>query len=224
MAMADGGWGPILVVDDDDRFRSFEATTLSSAGFAAREAANGESALALVRADLPALVLLDVCLPALSGFELCRQLRDQFGDELPIIFVSGTRTEPLDRAAGLLIGSDDYLIKPVDPNELLARARRLLTRARAERAAPASPEHGLTGRELAVLQRLATGLGQVEIAAELVISPNTVASHIQHILAKLGVHSRAQAVACAYEHGLLKPPTARMHPSRSDPGGDPSAA
>jgi DNA-binding NarL/FixJ family response regulator len=215
--------GPILVVDDDDRFRSFVATTLSSAGFAAREAANGESALALARADLPALVLLDVCLPRLSGFELCRQLRDQFGDELPIILVSGTRTEPLDRVAGLLIGSDDYLIKPVDPNELLARTRRLLTRSRPVQPDSASPEHGLTGRELAVLQRLAAGLGQVEIAAELVISPHTVASHIQHILAKLGVHTRAQSIVFAYEHGLLKPATARTHPP-SDPGGDPLAA
>src|SRR5262245_35442045 len=114
---ADGSWGPILVVDDDDRFRSFVATTLSSAGFAAREAASGESALALVRADPPALVLLDICLPTLSGFELCRQLRDRFGQELPIICVSGTKTDLLDRTAGLLIGSDDYLIKPVDPNE-----------------------------------------------------------------------------------------------------------
>jgi DNA-binding NarL/FixJ family response regulator len=217
-AAADDGWGPILVVDDDDRFRSFVATTLSGAGFAAREAADGEGALALARRDRPALVLLDVCLPGLNGFELCRQLRDQFSDELPIILVSGARTESLDRSAGLLIGSDDYLIKPVDPNELLARTRRLLTRSRTAQADPAaSPEHGLTGRELAVLQRLAGGLTEVEIAAELVISPHTVASHAQHILAKLGVHSRAQAVAFAYEHGLLKPsrsPTSTASSSR----------
>jgi DNA-binding NarL/FixJ family response regulator len=223
-AAGGGGWGPILVVDDDDSFRAFVATTFSSAGLAAREAADGEGALALARADPPALVVLDVCLPTLNGFELCRQLRDRFGDELPIILVSGSRTEPLDRAAGLLIGSDDYLIKPVDPNELLARARRLLSRSRTAEPGSASPEYGLTGRELAVLERLAAGLSQVEIAAELVISMHTVASHIQHIRAKLGVNSRAQAVAFAYEHGLLKAATAPTHRPPSDPGGDPPAA
>jgi DNA-binding NarL/FixJ family response regulator len=219
---ADSGGGPILVVDDDDRFRSFVANTLSDAGFAAREVANGERALAVARADPPALVLLDVCLPTLSGFELCRQLRDEFGDALPIVLVSGTRTEPLDRTAGLLIGSDDYLIKPVDPSELLARVRRLLSRSRAPRQPDsAPPEHGLTERELFVLERLAAGAGQVEIAAELVISPHTVASHIQHILSKLGVHSRAQAVGYAFGHGLVKPASAATPRSPSDPGSVP---
>ena len=91
------------------------ATTLSSAGFATREAANGESALAIVRTDPPTLVLLDVCLPGLNGYELCRQLRDQFGEQLPIILLSGDRTQPLDRSAGLLIGSDDYLSSQSTP-------------------------------------------------------------------------------------------------------------
>jgi DNA-binding NarL/FixJ family response regulator len=74
-----------------------------------------------------------------------------------------------------------------------------------------------------VLQRLAAALTQVAIAAELVISTHTVASHTQHILAKLGVHSRAQAVVFAYEHGLLKPGTAPTSRSAADPGSDPPA-
>jgi DNA-binding NarL/FixJ family response regulator len=159
-------------------------------GVALREAASGEDALLQARMDPPSLVMLDVCLPGISGFELCRELREQFG-ALPIILVSGTRVDALDRSAGLLIGCDDFLVKPVDPNEMLARVRRLLGRSAPRRTRAASREYGLTRRELAVLQQLARGLRQADIAAELVISPKTVASHVQHILSKLGVHSGA---------------------------------
>jgi DNA-binding response OmpR family regulator len=174
--------GSVLVVDDDDRFRSFVATTLRSAGLAIREANSGEDALLQTRLDPPSLVVLDVCLPGISGFELCRELREQLGGELPIILVSGTKVDPIDRSAGLLIGCDDFLVKPIDPNELLARVRRLLGRAAPRRTRATSREYDLTRRELAVLQQLARGLRQADIAAELVISPKTVASHVQHIL------------------------------------------
>jgi two-component system nitrate/nitrite response regulator NarL len=149
-------------------------------------------------------VLLEVSLPDVGGFELCRQLRDQFGDELPIVFVSGERTAPLDRAAGLLMGGDDYLVKPCDLNELLARVRRPMARSRhhPRENGQSAPDHGLTERELEVLQRLADGLQPGEIARDLFISPKTVASHLQRVLAKLGVHSRAEAVALAYREGL----------------------
>jgi DNA-binding NarL/FixJ family response regulator len=195
---------PILVVDADADFRVFAATTFSRAGYVAREASSGEGALSSVQTELPSLILLDVCLPDFSGFEVCRELRDRFGGGLPIVFVSGVRTEPLDRSVGLLVGGDDYLVKPVDPNELLARVRRLLARSRREQEPVSAPrEVDLTKRELEVLQRLADGLRHAEIAAELVISPKTVASHMQHILAKLGVHSRAEAIAFAHTYGLL---------------------
>ena len=195
---------PILVVDADADFRLSVATILARAGYATREASSGEDALSSVSDELPSLVLLDVCLPDISGFEVCRGLRDRFGADLPIVFVSGVRTEPLDRSVGLLVGGDDYLVKPVDVNELLARVRSLLARSRRDRAAVAATrKHALTKREMEVLQRLADGLRHADIAAELVISPKTVASHVQHILAKLGVHTRAEAVAFAHDYGLL---------------------
>lgn len=105
--------------------------------------------------------------------------------------------------AGLLIGADDYLAMPFDSGELLARARRLL--ARAPSPVP-SIDVPLTGREQQVLQLLADGLSQDEIAKELFISPKTVGTHIQRILAKLGVHSRTEAVALAFRHGLVAGP------------------
>jgi DNA-binding NarL/FixJ family response regulator len=194
-----------LIVDDDERFRASLSNLLDRAGYATVEATTGEGALAAVHLERPALVILDVSLPDINGYEVCHELRDEFGEELPIIFVSGERVEPVDRAVGLLIGADDYVIKPFDADELLARIRRAIARTRPERTVSAAPrELGLTKREREVLEELAEGLTGAEIAAKLVISPKTVDSHVQRILAKLGVHSRAHAIALAYQSGLIE--------------------
>ena len=198
--------GPILVVDDDVRFAAFAARLFERAGFSTTEATTGAEGVAAARSERPGLVLLEVCLPDINGFEVSHQLRDEFGDDLPIIFVSGERTDPHDRAAGLLIGGDDYLVKPVHPDELLARARRLISRSQ-NGPIPwhrATSDASLTSRELEVLRLLAEGMRPKEIARDLVISPKTVASHIQRVLAKLGAHSRAEAVAIAYREGFVR--------------------
>jgi DNA-binding NarL/FixJ family response regulator len=198
--------GPILVVDDDAAFRELVTTLLTQAGYSVVDADAGEAALLAVGERPPALVLLDVCLSGLSGYEACRQLRLRFGDRLPVIFVSGTRTEPYDRAGGLMIGADDYIVKPFFPDELIARVQRLLARSvvESEGANQRCVAAGLTQREQQVLQLLARGLTQHAIAAELHISGKTVAAHIQRILVKLDVHSRAEAVAYAYRDGLVE--------------------
>ena len=203
-------WGYILLVDADARFRAFVSLHVARAGFTVTEATTGGQAVDAAREERPSLVLLDVALPDVNGFEVCQRLRDEFGDDLPIVFVSGERTGPLDRAAGFLVGGDDYLVKPVDPDELLARARRLVSRSRRGRASwPRTPRQAaLTDRELEVLQLLAEGMSSKVIARELVIAPKTVASHVQHVIAKLGVHSRAEAVAVAYREGYVSATTA----------------
>jgi len=200
--------GPILVVDDDERFRAFAARLFERAGFSTIEATTGAEAVAAARTERPGLVLLEVCLPDINGFEVSQQLRDEFGDNVPIIFVSGERTDPLDRAAGLLVGGDDYLVKPCHSDELLARARRLIARSHHGRIVwnRATSDASLTSRELEVLRLLAEGVRPQEIARDLVISPKTVASHIQRVLAKLGAHSRVEAVAIAYREGFVNGP------------------
>jgi DNA-binding NarL/FixJ family response regulator len=194
--------GPILIVDDDAAARTLAATILHEAGFETCEAADGARALTLARARDVSAVLLDVALPRLSGYEVCRALRIERGETLPILFASGERVDTLDQAAGLLIGGDDYLVKPYEPAVLVARVRRHLARARALTAGGLRPSQ-LTDREREVLELLADGLNSGEIAERLVISEKTVSTHIQRILVKLGVHSRAEAVAAAYREGLV---------------------
>ena len=198
--------GAILIVDHDVRFTTFATRLFERAGFLTVAAATGAEGVEAARSERPGLVVLEVCLPDLNGFEVSRQLRDEFGDDLPIVFVSGERTEPLDRAAGLLIGGDDYLAKPCHPDELLARVRRLISRSTHNGRISWHRSAGnvsLTGRELEVLGLLAAGARPKEIARDLVISQKTVASHIQRVLAKLGAHSRAEAVAIAYREGFV---------------------
>jgi DNA-binding response OmpR family regulator len=195
----DAGGGAILIVEDDDRCRTLISTILEEAGYATREASSGNAALELARRTRPPLVILDVHLPDLSGYEVCRALRAELGSTLPILFVSGERTESFDRVAGLLVGGDDYVVKPFANDELLARVMSLLRRSSVGR----SVGTGLTERELEVLRLLSSGASQVEIARKLLISPKTVGGHLEHIFGKLGVHSRAEAVAHAYREGLV---------------------
>jgi DNA-binding NarL/FixJ family response regulator len=201
--------GPVLVVDDDASQRALLRDLLQRIGLDIVEAEDGETALRSAARQLPKLVLLEVQLPRIGGYEVCHELRERYGDELPIVFISGTRTEPGDRAAGIMLGADDYITKPFDPDELLARVRRLLGRRSSAverpRRKPALAELAeLTPRELEVLELMAAGFEQAEIATRLVISPRTAGKHIQHILEKLDVHSRAQAVAVAHLRGIRR--------------------
>src|SRR5262245_5048112 len=152
----------ILVVDDDPSFREYVSSLLVEAGYTVADADSGKAALLTFGERPPGLVILDVCLPGFSGYEICRQLRTRFGERLPVIFVSGTRTESYDRAGGLLIGADDYVVKPFSPDELIARVERLLVRSRIDSTATdqACEVAGLTEREAQVLQLLAGGLTQ----------------------------------------------------------------
>jgi DNA-binding NarL/FixJ family response regulator len=200
----------VLIVEDDDDCRALIVDLLERIGCTPHEATTGQQALALTATTSMALVLLDVSIPGITGYEVCHELRETFGQTLPIIFISGTRIDSKDRVAGLLIGADDYIVKPFDPDELLARVRRLLlrnskSRPRTERRKAVShPLHPLTPRQQEILVLLARGHDQTQIATELHISSKTVATHIQRLLPKLGVHSRAEAVAVAHQQRLLR--------------------
>ena len=203
-----GTGGTILVVDHDDATRVASVDVVVRLGYRPLQAWSAELALELLDEERPALAIVEVELPGpTSGFELLRELHAAHGRELPVILVSAERTAPLDHVAGLLLGADDYVAKPFDPGELLARVRRSLDRSpsRPNGNGSGNGDVNLSPRELEILGLLARGLSQTQIAESLVVSAKTVGTHIQHILSKLGVHSRAQAVVEAYRLGLVTP-------------------
>jgi DNA-binding NarL/FixJ family response regulator len=196
-----GTAGTVLVVDADAELRRAVCTIFARVGVRTREAETGAEGLRAVAQEPPLLVLLEVCLEDISGYEVCHEIKQTTAKRVPVILMSGRRTDPLDRVAGLLIGADDYLAKPFDLDELLIRTRKLI-----ERSLPSeSPIMAtLTPREREILCLLADGLEQRDISDALLISPKTVGTHIEHILGKLGARSRAQAIAIAYQDGLME--------------------
>ena len=124
----------ILVVDDDPHIRQLLVFALTKAGLTTREAADGEAALASVAADPPDLVVLDINMPRMDGLDVCRRLRAE-GD-LPILFLS-SRDDEIDRVLGIVLGADDYVVKPFSPREVVARVSAILRRSARGLADPA---------------------------------------------------------------------------------------
>ncbi|MBA3804060.1 MAG: response regulator transcription factor, partial [Acidimicrobiia bacterium] len=117
----------ILAVEDDERIRAALRMALEDEGWSVVEAESGEDAVELFDASLPDVVLIDIMLPGIDGFELCRTLRRS--SDVPIIMVTA-RNDTHDVVAGLEAGADDYLTKPFAPKELSARIRAMLRRIR----------------------------------------------------------------------------------------------
>ncbi|MGB3502211.1 MAG: response regulator transcription factor [Mesorhizobium sp.] len=115
----------ILVIDDDERLVAMLADYLASNGFAVSRAGSGKSGIAELRRGAPDAIVLDIMLPDIDGFETCRQIR-AFSD-VPILMLTG-KGEETDRIVGLELGADDYLPKPFNPRELLARLKAILRR------------------------------------------------------------------------------------------------
>ncbi len=126
----------ILIADDEANIRDLARLYLEKEGFRVRTAVDGAAALEEVRRDPPALLVLDLMMPRMDGWEVCRRVRAE--GNLPILMLTA-RDEAIDKIVGLEMGADDYLTKPFDPRELVARVRAILRRTTADKPATDRP-------------------------------------------------------------------------------------
>jgi two-component system OmpR family response regulator len=200
----------VLVIDDDLRLHELLASYLRQHAFEVARALDGASGLALLDAEPFDAVLLDVMMPGIDGLEVCKRIRKKF--EIPVIMLTAKGDET-DRIVGLELGADDYIPKPFNPRELLARLRAVLRRARPDsdserlQAGPIGIEISartvtfegnpvdLTGIEFDILVALARRAGRViprerllEAAGrgDVSVSERTIDVHISHLRQKLG--------------------------------------
>jgi DNA-binding response OmpR family regulator len=124
------GTQTVLVVEDESSIASFVALYLKNAGYGVKTAATGGEALSDVAAETPALIVLDLMLPDIDGIEVCRRIRKS--SDVPILMLTA-RDEDVDKIIGLEVGADDYLTKPFNPRELVARVKSILRRSTPER-------------------------------------------------------------------------------------------
>ena len=126
----------VLVVEDDPRISDVLEYALKAEGYEVQKAQRGREAIAMAKQFSPALIVLDIGLPDIDGFEVCRSIRRV--SDVPVIFLT-SRSDEIDRVVGLEIGGDDYVVKPFSPRELLARIKAIRRRHVRPASSPAEP-------------------------------------------------------------------------------------
>jgi DNA-binding NarL/FixJ family response regulator len=210
----------ILVVDDDMTLRTALSRYLGKRGYLVQDAASALEALERFELDPVDLIVSDVLMPEIDGYEFCRRLRStRSGQLVPFIFLS-SKSELEDRVQGHSIGADDYLVKPFEPRELVAKIESQLERSRrthaeivrliqqthvAPEAPPLPAPLPLTPAEEKVFWEVIQGFTNKQIGEHLFVSPRTVQTHLSNILNKLKLENRSQLVRYAFEKGYKLP-------------------
>lgn len=227
----------LLLVDDEPGIREAVKDYLQESGFAVQVASNARQGWELVQQNTPDLVISDIMMPQVDGYQFLKQLRDdQRFKALPVVFLTA-KGMTTDRIQGYQAGVDAYLPKPFDPDELvaivenilerraatvqttaedgetpdlaelanqIAQIRALLTQKNAIAQTPAPIKIDLTPREQSVLNLVAEGLMNKEIARRLQTSVRNVEKYVSRLFSKTGTNSRTELVRFALEHGLTE--------------------
>ncbi|MBE9139166.1 response regulator transcription factor [Nodosilinea sp. LEGE 07088] len=208
----------VLIVDDDPILQMALTRRLQAQGFDVLRATSGQEALDLLRSTTADVVVSDVMMPGMDGFEFCQRLRSRpEGEMVPFIFLSGLG-ELNNRVQGHLIGADDYLVKPFSANELVAKVKGAIARSQrlhsalermAEQTNLAPHPLPLTPAEERVFWEVVQGYTNKQVGEHLFLSPRTVQTHLSKILTKLNLENRSQLVRFAFEQGYRLPEESR---------------
>lgn len=219
----------ILLVDDDPRLRDLVRMALERADYAVVTAADGQTALTHAARETPDLIVLDVGLPEMDGFETCRRIRAT--SDVPILFLTA-RDDEIDRIVGLELGADDYVTKPFSPREVIARIRAILKRSAgpaprllchgtlrldptARLASVAGVDLALTGTELRLLEALLGQPNRLWTRAQVTdaiwgagspVSDRTLDSHLRNLRRKLAEAGQPDVIETVHGQGMrLRP-------------------
>lgn len=228
--------GQLLLVDDEPGLRQAVQAYLEDSGFTVQVASNARDGWDLLQQSTPDLVISDVMMPQVDGYQFLKQMReDPRFQTMPVVFLTA-RGMTTDRIQGYNAGCDAYLTKPFDPEELvaivssllerrtaiarsggddektdladikeqIAQLRAILTQKGAIAQTPAPINLDFTPREQSVLELVAEGLMNKEIARRLETSVRNVEKYVSRLFSKTGTNSRTELVRYALEHGLTK--------------------
>ncbi len=204
----------LLLIDDDPNLILLVKDYLEFRGYEVITAENGREALEVLEQETPDMIICDVMMPEMDGYSLVSAIRqDPKTSWIPVLFLSA-KGQSQDRVKGLNIGADVYMVKPFEPEELVAQVESSLKQAsrliqhKDSKGGDSSPkiqvpfDVELTPTELRVVQFVARGMANREIAEELNVSQRTIESHVSNMLGKTGLHNRTELARWAIENSM----------------------
>jgi DNA-binding NarL/FixJ family response regulator len=203
----------LLLIDDDPNLILLVKDYLEFRGYEVITAENGQEALDVLDQETPDMIICDVMMPQMDGYSLVENVRKNPRTSwIPVLFLSA-KGQSQDRVKGLNTGADVYMVKPFEPEELVAQVESSLKQAsrliqRQDKASESAPkiqvpfDVELTPTELRVVQFVARGMANREIAEELNVSQRTIESHVSNMLGKTGLHNRTELARWAIENSM----------------------
>ena len=202
----------LLLIDDDPNLILLVQDYLEFRGYEVITAENGREALEVLEEDSPDLIICDVMMPEMDGYTFVKHVRENpLTNWIPVLFLSA-KGQSQDKVKGLNTGADVYMVKPFEPEELVAQVESSLKHTERLRNRAVNGDSNqrihvpfdvqLTPTELKVVQHVARGLANREIAEELNVSQRTVESHVSNMLGKTGLHNRTELARWSIENNM----------------------